>query len=116
MLLISVSFISILCVVLSVLFIFLSFYKLYDREKSSPYECGFESMMTARHPFALRFFLVAAIFVVFDVEVALLTPIVYSMFFFGGAAKTFIAMFSFLALLFLGLFHEHREGSLDWVV
>nr|YP_010408174.1 NADH dehydrogenase subunit 3 [Brachidontes pharaonis]URF22673.1 NADH dehydrogenase subunit 3 [Brachidontes pharaonis] len=109
-------FIAVICVILMVLFSVLSFNKVYDREKSSPYECGFESMMSARHPFAVRFFLVAAIFVVFDVEIALLIPVTYSVFFFGHSLKALAVVLSFLFLLFLGLFHEHREGSLDWVM
>ena len=91
----------------------LSFKKREDREKRSPYECGFECLTSARYPFSLRFFLVAAIFVVFDVEVALLTPITYSAFFFVGGIKAFSVAAVFLLLLFLGLYHEHREGSLE---
>nr|QDO71851.1 NADH dehydrogenase subunit 3 [Brachidontes mutabilis] len=116
MLFIVSSFVSIVCVILSSLFVILSFNKVYDREKSSPYECGFESMMSARHPFAVRFFLVAAIFVVFDVEIALLIPVTYSIFFFGSSLNVLVVVVLFMLLLFVGLFHEHREGSLDWVV
>nr|YP_009058841.1 NADH dehydrogenase subunit 3 [Brachidontes exustus]AIM58709.1 NADH dehydrogenase subunit 3 [Brachidontes exustus] len=115
MLFVSVVFVFIICMLLSVLFVCLSFYKVYDREKSSPYECGFESMMSARHPFAVRFFLVAAIFVVFDVEIALLIPVIYSVFFYSFSLMTMVIALVFVVLLFVGLFHEHREGSLDWV-
>ena len=113
MLFIVAVFIVVLCVVLSVLFLTLSFNKVYDREKSSPYECGFERIIRARHPFAVRFFLVAAIFVVFDVEIALLIPVTYSVFFFGHSLSTLVVALRFVFILFVGLFHEHREGSLD---
>nr|YP_009681470.1 NADH dehydrogenase subunit 3 [Mytilisepta keenae]QDO71864.1 NADH dehydrogenase subunit 3 [Mytilisepta keenae] len=85
-----------------------------DREKSSPYECGFDGLLSARSPFSLRFFLVAVMFVVFDVEVVLFVPIVYSFWFFKSA-MTMLMSSLFLLILFLGLFHEYREGSLEWV-
>nr|QKY75023.1 NADH dehydrogenase subunit 3 [Semimytilus algosus] len=114
MLLMLVFFIVVLCFALLLLALTLSMKGLEDWEKSSPYECGFDGLLSARTPFSLRFFLVAVIFVVFDVEVALLVPIVYSMWF----LKTGIGLVSsvlFVVILFLGLFHEYREGSLEWI-
>nr|YP_010233760.1 NADH dehydrogenase subunit 3 [Brunneifusus ternatanus]QTA29860.1 NADH dehydrogenase subunit 3 [Brunneifusus ternatanus] len=84
-----------------------------DREKSSPFECGFDPIKSARLPFSMRFFLLAIIFLIFDVEIVLLFPILVSM------TSTFslilmFGIFAFLVVLILGLFHEWNEGSLDW--
>nr|UYX79146.1 NADH dehydrogenase subunit 3 [Comitas murrawolga] len=84
-----------------------------DREKSSPFECGFDPIKSARLPFSLRFFLLAIIFLIFDVEIVLLFPILASMMKSISLSLVF-SLFIFLAILIIGLFHEWNEGSLDW--
>nr|WGM81306.1 NADH dehydrogenase subunit 3 [Margaritifera falcata] len=84
------------------------------REKSSPFECGFDPIGSSRVPFSLRFFLLAVIFVVFDVEIVLLFPAVMGIgnnwMWLGG----YFVLIMFLVILFLGVVHEWREGSLEW--
>nr|QKY75036.1 NADH dehydrogenase subunit 3 [Semimytilus algosus] len=109
-----VSLCFVIPVVLSIVSCCLSVKSLEDGEKSSPYECGFMGAATARTPFSTRFFLVAVIFVVFDVEMVLLVPMVYSAFFLKTPVGLVSSM-AFLVVLLVGLFHEYREGSLEWV-
>nr|YP_009642899.1 NADH dehydrogenase subunit 3 [Gari elongata]QCQ20463.1 NADH dehydrogenase subunit 3 [Gari elongata] len=87
----------------------------YSRKKLSTYECGFEPMASSRQAFCLRFFILAIIFLVFDVEIALLIPYVLSV---GMNISFFVrsAVFIFVLILLLGLLHEYNEGSLDWML
>nr|ABM65769.1 NADH dehydrogenase subunit 3 [Nucula nucleus] len=84
-----------------------------DREKQSPFECGFDPMSSARIPFSTRFFLLAVIFLIFDVEIVLLFPVISSL---SIELTPLIssALLIFLTVLILGLFHEWNEGSLEW--
>nr|UZC55567.1 NADH dehydrogenase subunit 3 [Pyganodon grandis] len=94
------------------LFLGMSFYG--GREKPSPFECGFDPIGSSRVPFSLRFFLLAVIFVVFDVEIVLLFPAVMVV---GSSwmwIDSYFALLMFLVLLFMGVVHEWHEGSLEW--
>lgn len=84
-----------------------------DREKNSPFECGFDPKNNARVPFSLRFFILAIIFIVFDIEIVLLIPLpILNTIINTIQAET--ATIVFLVILLLGLFHEWKEGSLNW--
>nr|AYM85070.1 NADH dehydrogenase subunit 3 [Spathosternum nigrotaeniatum] len=84
-----------------------------DREKSSPFECGFDPKSSARMPFSLRFFLIAVIFLIFDVEIALILPIVIIMKSSSIMVWTTSTMF-FIIVLLGGLYHEWNQGALQW--
>lgn len=84
-----------------------------DREKSSPFECGFDPKNRARIPFSTRFFLLAVIFLVFDIEIVLLIPAPFIPLILHSSLPL-IALFIFFFILIGGLLHEWREGSLDW--
>nr|YP_009370857.1 NADH dehydrogenase subunit 3 [Oecanthus sinensis]ARO75192.1 NADH dehydrogenase subunit 3 [Oecanthus sinensis] len=85
-----------------------------NREKNSPFECGFDPKSSARLPFSLRFFLIAIIFLIFDVEIALILPTILIKFY----SDPFFLMMTlsfFMFILLLGLFHEWNQGALDWI-
>nr|YP_009907515.1 NADH dehydrogenase subunit 3 [Alviniconcha boucheti]QLI54071.1 NADH dehydrogenase subunit 3 [Alviniconcha boucheti] len=103
----------ILSLVVMLLGLILSKRALSDREKESPFECGFDPVKSARLPFSLRFFLLAIIFLIFDVEIVLLFPILMS-FLSAFTVELVMGAFLFLVILIVGLFHEWNEGSLDW--
>uniref|UniRef100_UPI00315C5F82 NADH dehydrogenase subunit 3 n=1 Tax=Voluta musica TaxID=3169513 RepID=UPI00315C5F82 len=108
----SIIALSLSCVVMTLGWV-LAKRALSDREKSSPFECGFDPIKSARLPFSLRFFLLAIIFLIFDVEIVLLFPILSSMMS-NLSMSLILSSFIFLVILIIGLFHEWNEGSLDW--
>nr|YP_010704140.1 NADH dehydrogenase subunit 3 [Chorthippus dubius]WCO87350.1 NADH dehydrogenase subunit 3 [Chorthippus dubius] len=84
-----------------------------NREKSSPFECGFDPKSSARMPFSLRFFLIAVIFLIFDVEIAMILPIVIIMKTSNIMMWTMSTMF-FILVLLSGLYYEWNQGALQW--
>ncbi len=81
-------------------------------EKLSEYECGFPAFEDSRHQFDVRFYLVAILFIIFDLEAAFLFPWAVSVFDLGVVA--WAAMMLFLAELALGLAYAWKKGALDW--
>nr|YP_009002153.1 NADH dehydrogenase subunit 3 [Sebastes inermis]AHB38488.1 NADH dehydrogenase subunit 3 [Sebastes inermis] len=84
-----------------------------DHEKLSPYECGFDPLGSARLPFSLRFFLVAILFLLFDLEIALLLPLPWGDQLISPLLTLFWAV-AVLILLTLGLVYEWIQGGLEW--
>lgn len=80
--------------------------------KSSPYECGFEAFDDARMPFDVRFYLIAILFIIFDLETAFLVPwaVVFRQIGWFGL----IGMGVFLGLLLIGFIYEWKKGALEW--
>ncbi len=83
-----------------------------DAAKLSPYECGFEAFEDARMQFDVRYYLVAILFILFDLEIAFLFPWAVSMGTIGFVG--FISMMIFLAILVVGFIYEWSKGALDW--
>ena len=83
-----------------------------DDEKLSPYECGFEAFEDSRMKFDVRYYLVAILFIIFDLEIAFLFPwavVLESIGMFG-----FVAMMLFLGILVIGFIYEWKKGALEW--
>lgn len=83
-----------------------------DKAKSSPYECGFEAFESARIPFDVRYYLVAVLFILFDLETAFFFPwavVLRHIGIFG-----LISMLIFLSLLVIGFIFEWKKGALEW--
>nr|QWT29588.1 NADH dehydrogenase subunit 3 [Abraxas latifasciata] len=112
------TFISFIIMIISnimmMLSIILSKKSFMDREKSSPFECGFDPKSSARIPFSLHFFLITMIFLIFDVEIALIFPMIKLFklmnFFFWMKISFF-----FIFILLIGLYHEWNQGMLNWI-
>nr|YP_009727426.1 NADH dehydrogenase subunit 3 [Diamesus osculans]QIA46740.1 NADH dehydrogenase subunit 3 [Diamesus osculans] len=86
-----------------------------DREKSSPFECGFDPKNSARLPFSLQFFLIAVIFLIFDVEITLLIPLIM-LTKISSISSVFLITSLFIMILLIGLYHEWNQGALNWVI
>nr|AAP68816.1 NADH dehydrogenase subunit 3 [Nectarinia talatala] len=84
-----------------------------DSEKLSPYECGFDPLGSARLPFSIRFFLVAILFLLFDLEIALLLPLPWATQL-QSPITTLTLASSLILLLTLGLIYEWIQGGLEW--
>nr|AIM46919.1 NADH dehydrogenase subunit 3 [Lepidothrix coronata] len=84
-----------------------------DSEKLSPYECGFDPLGSARLPFSIRFFLVAILFLLFDLEIALLLPLPWATQLFSPLT-TLTWTSTIILLLTLGLIYEWIQGGLEW--
>ena len=83
-----------------------------DKEKNSPYECGFEPFQDARTEFDVRFYLVAILFIIFDLEIIFLFPWAITLSKIG--ALGFWSMMAFIAILTIGFIYEWKKGALEW--
>ena len=104
-----------IALILSVGFVFINFVfspKNPDPEKLSAYECGFEPFDDSRMEFDVRFYLVAILFIIFDLEIAFLFPWAISLGNLG--ALGFWSMMIFLFVLTIGFVYEWKKGALDW--
>ena len=105
----------IIALILSFGFIIINFLfspKKPDPEKLSAYECGFEPFNDSRMEFDIRFYLVAILFIIFDLEIAFLFPWAISLGKIGFLG--FISMMFFLVILTVGFIYEWKKGALDW--
>lgn len=83
-----------------------------ESEKLSPYECGFEAFEDARMKFDVRYYLVAILFIIFDLEIAFLFP--WALVFRDIGLTAIVAMTIFLGILVVGFIYEWKKGALEW--
>nr|ATD83362.1 NADH dehydrogenase subunit 3 [Melanerpes lewis] len=111
-----ITFVLILSLILSTILITLNFWLAQanpDSEKLSPYECGFDPLGSARLPFSIRFFLVAILFLLFDLEIALLLPLPWATQL-PSPTSSLTWTSAIVLLLTIGLIYEWMQGGLEW--
>nr|YP_011010270.1 NADH dehydrogenase subunit 3 [Ventidius distanti]WPW46872.1 NADH dehydrogenase subunit 3 [Ventidius distanti] len=84
-----------------------------NREKMTPFECGFDPKSSSRMPFSMQFFMIAIIFLIFDVEIVIILPAI-KMTQMTNLTSWFITTSSFIIILIIGLYHEWKNGILEW--
>nr|QHD45542.1 NADH dehydrogenase subunit 3 [Cicadella viridis] len=95
------------------LIMFISKKVIIDTQKSTPFECGFNPMSNKRLPFSIHFFLIAVLFLVFDIEIIIILPMVMTMYFSFLMNWIFTSVL-FIVILMIGLYHEWMNGMLNW--
>nr|QMX77172.1 NADH dehydrogenase subunit 3 [Colochela zhongi] len=107
-------FILILSMIIMFMSSILSKKTIYDREKNSPFECGFDPKNNSRLPFSMRFFLIAVVFLIFDVEIVLMLPLILVMKLSNFYIWLYLTSY-FILILLMGLFYEWKYGVLNWL-
>nr|AXS66304.1 NADH dehydrogenase subunit 3 [Cucujoidea sp. 9 KM-2017] len=116
LLILTMSFIILLIIMILIIILYLITKKSFnDREKSSPFECGFDPKSSPRLPFSLHFFLIAIIFLIFDVEITLILPLIFTIKI-CNLINYSIIYFFFIMILLMGTYHEWNQGALDWTI
>nr|YP_010990675.1 NADH dehydrogenase subunit 3 [Pitambara triremiprocta]WOW99119.1 NADH dehydrogenase subunit 3 [Pitambara triremiprocta] len=83
-----------------------------SREKNSPFECGFAPMSNARKPFSTHFFLIATLFLIFDIEISIIIPMTFTKMI--NINQWYQTSLLTMMILIFGLYHEWNNGMLEW--
>nr|BBN79994.1 NADH dehydrogenase subunit 3 [Grandidierella rubroantennata] len=114
----TIFFMTFISMIISMLMLILAFFlsekSKKEREKFTPFECGFSPFKKARSPFSLRFFMITLIFLIFDIELALLLPLGILSLMKMKILTSFLALVVTMILI-MGLIHEWFQGALNWV-
>nr|YP_010222517.1 NADH dehydrogenase subunit 3 [Calacta lugubris]UCC45928.1 NADH dehydrogenase subunit 3 [Calacta lugubris] len=103
----------ILSMSMMMMYMMISKTSIMDREKMSPFECGFDPFKSARMPFSIQFFLLAVLFLIFDIEIAIMLPVIMSMKW-TMTSKWIMTITAFMMILIMGIIHEWKNGMLEW--
>nr|ATF28597.1 NADH dehydrogenase subunit 3 [Illinigina sp. EMHAU-15062817] len=115
MYLVLINLISILLISLIIIMMIMTISKkqIIDMQKSTPFECGFNSLTHKRLPFSIHFFLIAVIFLIFDIEIIIIMPMILTIK--SSSMLTWMLTSSlFILILIFGLYHEWINGMLNW--
>nr|YP_010349778.1 NADH dehydrogenase subunit 3 [Cassianeura cassiae]UOH96520.1 NADH dehydrogenase subunit 3 [Cassianeura cassiae] len=111
--LIHLMLVTLINMIILLLIIMISKKCIVDLQKSSPFECGFNPMTNKRLPFSIHFFLIAVIFLIFDIEIIIIMPMILTMK--SSMLNSWIFTSSlFILILLIGLYHEWYNGMLNW--
>nr|YP_010954481.1 NADH dehydrogenase subunit 3 [Euparatettix tridentatus]WMV02048.1 NADH dehydrogenase subunit 3 [Euparatettix tridentatus] len=100
-------------VIMMTISIFISKKMISDREKSSPFECGFNPKTHSRLPFSIQFFMISMMFLIFDVEIVLIMPLIPIMKM-SSIKYWWMSTSIFITILLLGIYYEWNQGMLKW--
>nr|QJT42835.1 NADH dehydrogenase subunit 3 [Empoascanara dwalata] len=105
--------VSMINLIITLLIVMINKKQISDSQKSSPFECGFNPMTFKRLPFSIHFFLIAVIFLIFDIEIIIILPMILTL---KSSQMTAWLLTStiFILILILGLYHEWINGMLNW--
>nr|ASM41871.1 NADH dehydrogenase subunit 3 [Scaphoideus nigrivalveus] len=113
MVLIMVLLICVIIMAVVMIIILVSKKSITDNQKATPFECGFNPMSYSRLPFSIHFFMIAVIFLIFDIEIIMIMPIILIMK--TSMIKYWISTsISFIIILIMGLIHEWMNGMIQW--
>nr|YP_010836070.1 NADH dehydrogenase subunit 3 [Evacanthus bivittatus]QKO00204.1 NADH dehydrogenase subunit 3 [Evacanthus acuminatus]WGC90086.1 NADH dehydrogenase subunit 3 [Evacanthus bivittatus] len=111
--LINFSIVFILIMLIMTLLTFLSKKSIIDLQKSTSFECGFNPMSYSRLPFSIHFFLIAVIFLIFDIEIIIIIPMIFLLKS-SNLIYWLVTSVTFIIVLIIGLYHEWYNGLLNW--
>nr|YP_009659083.1 NADH dehydrogenase subunit 3 [Triatoma migrans]QCQ69467.1 NADH dehydrogenase subunit 3 [Triatoma migrans] len=110
---ISVTAATLISMMLIIICTMISKKTILDQQKMSPFECGFDPKSSSRMPFSIQFFLIAILFLIFDIEIVIILPMIITLKI-SSATTWFVTITAFIIILLAGLYHEWNNGVLDW--
>uniref|UniRef100_UPI003002921A NADH dehydrogenase subunit 3 n=1 Tax=Triatoma boliviana TaxID=3120505 RepID=UPI003002921A len=109
----SITLAMIISITMIILCTVISKKSILDKEKMSPFECGFDPKSSSRMPFSIQFFLIAVLFLIFDIEIVIMLPMIITLKY-SFHKMWLLTIMTFITILLMGLYHEWKNGVLEW--